>query len=89
LGVNSICEFGRTRPELADIHDAGVRAISTAIAMRVREAQSEGNVASEIDPRDAARFLSASFAGIRVAARGGATASELRALGRLAMRALQ
>ena len=89
LGVNSICEFGRARPELADILDAAARAISTAIAMSVRKAQTEGDVASEIDPKDAARFLSASFTGIRVAARGGATARELRALGRLAMRALQ
>ena len=89
LGVNSICEFGRGRPELADIHDAAARAISTAVVTRVREAQTEGDVASELDPKDAARFLSASFTGIRVAARGGATARELRALGRLALRALQ
>jgi TetR/AcrR family transcriptional regulator, transcriptional repressor for nem operon len=89
LGVNSICEFGRGRPELADIHDAAARAINSAVGTRVREAQAEGDIASELDPKDAARFLSASFTGIRVAARGGATARELRALGRLAMRALQ
>jgi TetR/AcrR family transcriptional regulator, transcriptional repressor for nem operon len=89
LGVNSICEFGRNSLELSEIHDAAARAISTAIATSVREAQTEGDVASEIDPKDAARFLSASFTGIRVAARGGAAARELRALGRLAMRALQ
>jgi AcrR family transcriptional regulator len=89
LGVNSICEFGRSRPELADIHDAAARAISTAVVTRVREAQTEGDVASELDPKDAARFLSASFTGIRVAARGGATARELRALAHLALRALQ
>ena len=89
LGVNSICEFGRGRPELAEIHDAAARAISTAIAKRVREAQVEGDVAAELDPKDAARFLSASFTGIRIAARGGANSRELRALGRLTMRALQ
>jgi hypothetical protein len=89
LGVNSICEFGRGRPELTDIHDAAARAISTAVVMRVREAQSEGDVAPELDPKDAARFLSASFTGIRAAARGGAAARELRALGCLALRALQ
>jgi TetR/AcrR family transcriptional regulator, transcriptional repressor for nem operon len=60
LGVNSICEFGRSRPELAEIHDAAARAISTAAVTRVR-----------------------------VAARGGATAKDLRALGRLALRDLQ
>ena len=89
LGVNSICEFGRGRPELADIHDAAARVISAAVVTRVSEAQSEGDVASDLDPKDVARFLSASFTGIRVAARGGATSKELRALGRLAIRALQ
>jgi TetR/AcrR family transcriptional repressor of nem operon len=59
LGVNSICEFGRGRPELADIHDAATRSISTAVATRVREAQTDGDVASDLDPKDAARFLSA------------------------------
>jgi TetR/AcrR family transcriptional regulator, transcriptional repressor for nem operon len=89
LGVNSICEFGRGRPELADIQDTAARAISTATAARVREAQTDGDVAPGLDPKDAARFLSASFTGIRVAARGGAGAGELRALGRLALRALK
>jgi TetR/AcrR family transcriptional repressor of nem operon len=89
LGIHSICEFGRGRPDLADIHDAAAREIATAVIARVREAQQEGGIASELDPKDAARFLSASFAGIRIAARGGAAARELRALGHLAMRALQ
>jgi AcrR family transcriptional regulator len=89
LGVISICEFGRGRRELSEIHDAAARAISAAIVTRVREAQTEGDVAPELDPKEAARFLLASFTGIRVAARGGATARDLRGLGRLALRALQ
>ena len=89
LGVNSICEFGRSSAELADIHDAAARAINAAVVARVREAQTEGDIPSELDPKDAARFLTASFTGIRVAARGGASTKELRALGRLALRALQ
>ena len=89
LGVNSICEFGRGRPDLTDIHDAAAREISAAVVIRIREAQAEGGVATDLDAKDAAHFLVASFTGIRVAARGGATAKELRALGRLALRALQ
>lgn len=89
LGVNSICEFGRTRPELAEIHDAAARTIGTVVAARFREAQAAGNAAPELDPKDAVRFLSASLAGIRLAARGGANAKELRALGHFALRALQ
>ena len=59
------------------------------VVVRFREAQAAGDVTPELDPKDAARFLSASFAGIGIAARGGAATKELRALGRLALRALQ
>jgi AcrR family transcriptional regulator len=89
LGVNSICEFGRGRPVLAEIHDAAARTINAAIVERVREAQAEGDVTPDLDPKEAAGFLSASFAGARIAARGGADAKQLRALGRLTLRALQ
>lgn len=89
LGVNSVCEFGRSRPELAGIHDAAERALRAVIVRRVREAQAEGDVASDLDPEQVAGFLSASFAGIRIAARGGAKAEQLQALGQLALRALR
>lgn len=89
LGVNSICEFGRSQPQLAEIQDAAARAIRAAIIKRVREAQTAGDVAPDLDPKEVAEFLSASFAAIRIAARGGAQAKQLRALGQLAMRALR
>ena len=89
LGVNSICEFGRTQPELAEIHDAAARVFRAAIIKRVREAQTAGDVAPDLEPKEVAEFLSASFAAIRIAARGGAQAKQLRALGQLAMRALR
>jgi TetR/AcrR family transcriptional regulator, transcriptional repressor for nem operon len=43
--------------------------LHTAIVRRVRDAQAEGDAASDVDPEQAAAFLSASFAGIRIAAR--------------------
>jgi hypothetical protein len=89
LGVNSICEFGRSRPELTQIRNAAARTINGAIVERVREAQAEGDVTRDLDPKDAAGFLHASFAGVRIAARGGADGKQLRALGKLALRALQ
>jgi TetR/AcrR family transcriptional repressor of nem operon len=89
LGVNSICEFGRTRKELKEIHDAAGRTLRAAIAGRIREAQAEGDAARNLDPDEGAEFLIASIAGIRIAARGGARAGQLRALARLALRALR
>lgn len=89
LGVGSVCEFGRSEADLVEVHAAAGRAIHNAIVKRVRGAQSEGDVDAGLDPRQIAQFLVASFAGIRVAARGGADAKELRALGRFALRALR
>jgi AcrR family transcriptional regulator len=89
LGVNSVCEFGRTRQELADAHDAAGRVLRAAIAGRVRAAQTEGDVAHDLDPEEIADFLVASFAGIRIAARGGAGVKQLQGLGQMALRALR
>ena len=88
LGVSSVCEFGRTRKELTAIRAGAGRTLYSAIAARIREAQAEGDVAADVDPDEAATFLTANFAGIRLAARDGAGPNQLRALGRLALRAL-
>jgi TetR/AcrR family transcriptional regulator, transcriptional repressor for nem operon len=89
LGIGSICEFGRARADLAKIHDAAERALHGAIVERVRAAQADGDVGVELNPEEAAGFLISSFAAIRIAARGGADADQLRGLGRLALRALR
>lgn len=89
LGVNSICEFGRSRPELVEIHDDAARTINAAIVERVRQAQTEGDIAPDLDPNEVAGFLVANFAGVRIAARGGADAKRLRTLGQLMLRALR
>jgi TetR/AcrR family transcriptional regulator, transcriptional repressor for nem operon len=89
LGVSSVCEFGRSQPELALIHDAAARLIRTGIAARVEQAQAEGSVRREQDAGAAADFLMASFATIRLAARGGAGPEQLHQLGQYALRALR
>jgi AcrR family transcriptional regulator len=89
LGVNSVCEFGRGHADLTAIHDAAAGAINTGIVSRLREAGTDGDLAPDISPEQAADFLTASFAGIRIAARGGANPDQLQSLGRLALRALR
>ena len=89
LGVGSICEFGDTRRDLAEIHAVSERALHAAISKRLREAQADGDVSPEVDARQAAEFLLASFAGIRIAARRGANARQLRSLADMALRALR
>src|SRR4029077_18075188 len=71
LGVSSIYEFGASRPDLKEINALLARSLRGAIAARVRDAQREGDVATGLDPEAIAEFLTANFAGIRVAGRGG------------------
>ncbi len=89
LGLGAASEFGRRRPELTAIIAAAERALVTALAARVREAQEEGDVGPDVDAREAAAFLAASVSGIRVAARSGAGAAQLQAVAELALRALR
>ncbi len=89
LGVGAICEFGRGQPELTAISDAAGRSLDAAVTARAARAQAEGDMAADLDPADVAGFMQASFAGIRIAARGGAGPDQLRSLGKMALRALQ
>jgi AcrR family transcriptional regulator len=89
LGVSSICEFGRSRSDLADLHDAAARSLLAALIDRLHDGQHEGNVAADLDADVAARFLIASIAGIRIAARSGADRAVLASLAAMAMRSLR
>ena len=89
LGIGSICEFGRSRPELAEIHDAAGRALHDAVAGRMRDAQVEGDIAPDRDAEEAADFLIATIASIRIAARGGADTGRLGRIGAMAVRAVR
>lgn len=89
LGIGSICEYGRSRPDLSEIHDRLGAVQGQAIAARVREAQQEGDVPPDLDPEAVAGFLFASIAGIRIAGRGGADRAALASLADLALRALR
>jgi len=88
LGVNSICEFGKEHKELVKAREAAAASFHDGLVAALADARTEGDIPAEIVPEDAAVFLNASIAGIRIAARGGASGDQLRALGRLALRAL-
>ena len=88
LGVGSTCEFGQTRPDLDAIKTVADHVLRTAITERIREAHSDGDIAADLRPDEIVDFLYAAFAGMRVAARGGAPPARLEALGRTTLRAL-
>jgi len=89
LGVGSICEFGHSRPDLAEVQAPLARTLRAAIADRVTAAQREGDASSDLDPDATAEFLIANIAGIRVAGRGGADRSVLTGLAGMALTALR
>ena len=89
LGVGSICEFGVSRPDLAEIRTPLAKTLRDAIAARVRDAQREGEVATNLDPEAASEFLTANIAGIRIAGRGGANRATLTGLADMTLRALR
>ena len=89
LGVGSICEFGVSRRDLAEVHAPLGKTLRDAIAARVRDAQRDGDVAADLDPTAISEFLIANIAGIRLAGRGGADHAALTSLADMALRALR
>jgi AcrR family transcriptional regulator len=89
LGVGSVCEFGVSRPDLAEVNAPLAKTLGDAIAARVRDAQRDGDAAADLDPQAASEFLMANITGIRVAGRGGADRAVLTGLAEMALKALR
>lgn len=89
LGVASICEFGASRADLAEIQARLARSLRGGFADRIRDAQREGDVATSHDPDATADFLIANIAGIRISGRGGADRATLTGLANMALMALR
>ena len=88
LGVGSVVEFSRSDAEINALNDAAGVAVVAAFAARVRAGIEAGELDAGLDPDAAGRMLLVLRSGLKVAARGGASASELRGAARLALRGL-
>lgn len=89
LGVGSIVEFGQLHAELTEIRAATGGVLRDLFIRMIERGQVEGDIAIDLDPGTVATFIVASIAGIRIAARGGASPEHLAALVDLALRALR
>ncbi|MDR9753771.1 TetR/AcrR family transcriptional regulator [Pseudomonas sp. SZMC_28357] len=89
LGVGSINEFSDHEDALIKVRRPAGRSLRAALLRTIREAKQAGDLAADLDPKHAVAFVLANVAGIRIAARGGADPDELRALARLAIKALK
>jgi TetR/AcrR family transcriptional regulator, transcriptional repressor for nem operon len=88
LGVGSLCEFGRSDDEVNHRNDAGHERLQRGFAERFAEAKTLGLVEPTLELQAGARFLATVLTGLKVSARAGAPRKELRAVARLALRAL-
>jgi TetR/AcrR family transcriptional repressor of nem operon len=88
LGISAICEFGRSDSEVTIITEMASKTFMSALERRIAEAKAEGEMSKAISPQTAAQFLMATVAGIKIAARAGATKETLRGIARIALRGL-
>jgi TetR/AcrR family transcriptional regulator, transcriptional repressor for nem operon len=89
MGVGSTCEFGRSDPEVAVANDVSARTLQAALERVIAEGKASGEVGSNVDVRTAAQFIGVTLSGMKVAARGGVSASTLRDIARMAIRSLR
>jgi TetR/AcrR family transcriptional regulator, transcriptional repressor for nem operon len=89
LGVSSICEFGRTDPDVAAINDELGKLLDKAFERQIRAAIDAGEVDDSLDAREAARYLSTTLCGMKVAAEAGSSPAHLAGVARMALRALR
>ena len=89
MGVGAVTEFGRTDRQVTAITDVASATLMAAFARVVRKGQKAGELAPDLDARASARFLATALSGLKVSARAGASAAELRDVVRITLRSLQ
>jgi TetR/AcrR family transcriptional repressor of nem operon len=88
MGIGATCEFGQSDTEVSTLIGVSSKRLLSALERRLGEAKTRGEIGKDVDPRAAAQFVTATVTGMKVAARGGATADILRNIARMALRSL-
>lgn len=88
LTVNTTVELAGRDPEAAEMLARDLAVRLAAISAVIRAGQGSGDIASERDPGDLARFLNAVIGGMRIAAQGGADREALKVIADTALDAL-
>jgi hypothetical protein len=89
FGINAICEFGQSDPDVTAALSVWGRILQIALIDLVREAQAKGEIGPEVDPAVAAGLIQTLLSGIKVAARGGVAPEAMRRIIDLALGALR
>lgn len=88
MGINATTALGRKEPEVVDLAAKTARLNHALMARLVQEAQAAGELAPDLDPQKAAKFLYALLQGLTVRAQAGASVADLNAIADFAIEAL-
>jgi AcrR family transcriptional regulator len=88
MGVNAICEFGRSDPEVTSLGNTEGARLTAALEQALRQAKSKNEISTTLKESAAAQFLLATLSGMKVAAKAGADTRTLRTIALFALRSL-
>jgi AcrR family transcriptional regulator len=88
MGVNAICEFGRSDPEVTSLGDTESIRLTAALERTLRRAKSRKEISKKMKESAGAQFLRATLSGMKVAAKAGADTQALKSIAHFALRSL-
>jgi TetR/AcrR family transcriptional regulator, transcriptional repressor for nem operon len=88
MGVNAICEFGRSDPEVTSLGDTESIRLTAALERVLRQAKRKKEISKTLKESAGAQFLRATLSGMKVAAKAGADAQALKSIAHFALRSL-
>jgi TetR/AcrR family transcriptional regulator, transcriptional repressor for nem operon len=88
MGVNAICEFGQSDPEVKSLGDTESIRLTAALEHALRQAKSKKEISKTLKESAAAHFLRATLSGMKVAAKAGADTKTLKSIAHFALRSL-
>jgi TetR/AcrR family transcriptional repressor of nem operon len=88
MGVNAICEFGRSDPEVTLLGDTESIRLTAALEHALRQAKSKKEISRTLKEGAAAQFMRATLSGMKVAAKAGADTQALKSIAHFALRSL-
>jgi TetR/AcrR family transcriptional repressor of nem operon len=89
MGVNAICEFGRSDPEVTSLREAEGTRLTATLEQALRKAKTKKEISRTLKESTAAQFLQATLSGMKVVAKAGADTQSLKGISRFALRSLK
>ncbi|WP_377703187.1 TetR/AcrR family transcriptional regulator [Pseudoduganella sp. UC29_71] len=89
MGIGAVLEFGLSDAEVTALTGSSSGTLLAALERQLRSAAAAGEVAPDLDVQAAAAFIASALAGMRVAARGGASVAALEQTARFTVQALR